>query len=176
MTKKYSRKWRSSKKPSKQRKYQKNAPLHIRHHFLRVHLSKELREKYGRRSFRVVKGDKVKVMRGTYKGKVAKVEKVDTKKLKVYLEGVMYEKKDGSKVKVAFSPSNLMILELNLEDKRRRERLQKKLQKELLKKGTEKNGKSVKNKSSKEEEKENHQKLRKEEKKDKEETQRKGEI
>ncbi|MCW1309534.1 MAG: 60S ribosomal protein L26, partial [Candidatus Nanoarchaeia archaeon] len=35
----WSKKWKSSKKPSKQRKYRYNAPLHIRRKFLSVNLS-----------------------------------------------------------------------------------------------------------------------------------------
>ena len=89
------------------------------------HLSKELREKYNRRSFRVAKGDTVIVMRGTYKGYKGKVERVDLKKLKVYIAGLTLKKKDGSTVPISIDPSNIMIIELNLEDKKRRERLEK---------------------------------------------------
>jgi len=124
-SKKYSRKWKQSKQPRKQRKYRYNAPLHVRQNFMHSHLSKELREKYNRRSFRVAKGDTVIVMRGTYKGYKGKVERVDLKKLKVYIAGLTLKKKDGSTVPIGIDPSNIMITELNLEDKKRRERLEK---------------------------------------------------
>ena len=124
-SKKYSRKWKQSKQPRKQRKYRYNAPLHVRQNFMHSHLSKELREKYNRRSFRVAKGDTVIVMRGTYKGYKGKVERVDLKKLKVYIAGLTLKKKDGSTVPISIDPSNIMIIELNLEDKKRRERLEK---------------------------------------------------
>lgn len=124
-SKKYSRKWKQSKQPRKQRKYRYNAPLHVRQNFMHSHLSKELREKYNRRSFRVAKGDTVIVMRGTYKGYKGKVERVDLKKLKVYIAGLTLKKKDGSTVHIGIDPSNIMITELNLEDKKRRERLEK---------------------------------------------------
>ncbi len=125
MAKKYSSKWKSSKKPKKQRKYRYNAPLHIRHHFLHVHFSKELREKYKIRSFRVAKGDTVLVMRGNFKGIRGKVERVDLKRIKVYVKGITRKKVDGSTVPIGIDPSNLMIVELNLDDKKRRERLEK---------------------------------------------------
>jgi len=119
MKKKFSTLWIRSKQPRKQRKYRYNAPLHIRGKFLHCHLSTQLRNKYKKRSVRVRKGDKVKVMRGEFRGTVAKVARVDLKRLKVYLENIMRERKDGRKVSVPFDPSNLMITELNLEDKRR---------------------------------------------------------
>ena len=69
-----------SKKPRKQRKFLKLAPLHIRRKMIAAHLSKELREKYKRRSIPVRKGDEVKIMRGEFKGMIGKIVKVDTKK------------------------------------------------------------------------------------------------
>lgn len=115
----FSKKWRASKKPSKQRKYVYNAPLHLRRKLMAAHLSKELREKYKLRSLPVRKGDKVKVMRGQFKGVIGSVERVDLKNYRVYLDNVWIRKKDGSKVKYPIHPSNLMIVELNLSDKRR---------------------------------------------------------
>ncbi|HDM43770.1 MAG TPA: 50S ribosomal protein L24 [Candidatus Woesearchaeota archaeon] len=119
MKKKFSKSWIRSKQPRKQRKYRYNAPLHIRGKFLHCHLSKELRKKYGKRALRLRKGDKVKIVRGEFKGTVAKVSRVDLKRMKVYLENVMRERRDGRKVAVPFDASNLMITELNLEDKMR---------------------------------------------------------
>ena len=69
MKNKFNKKWSKSKKPSKKRKYQLNAPAHIKSKFISSHLSNKLREKYDRRSFRVKKGDKVEIMRGEFKGK-----------------------------------------------------------------------------------------------------------
>ncbi len=115
----WSKAWKSSKNPSKQRKYQRNAPLHIKRKFLSAHLSKELRQKYGIRSLPIRKGDVVVVMRGNYKGKKAEVEKVDVKETRVFLKGITRKKADGTNVNVPFHPSNLMIVELNLSDKYR---------------------------------------------------------
>jgi large subunit ribosomal protein L24 len=115
----FSRSWKSSKKPGKQRKYRYNAPLHITGRFLKCHLNKQLRERYKTRSKRVRTGDKIKVMRGQFKGKEGKVEKVDVKKTKVYVTKIEWQKKDGSKSLYPLDPSNLMILELDTTDKKR---------------------------------------------------------
>jgi len=108
-----------SKKPRKQRKALYTAPLHKRRKLLSAHLSKELREKYKRRSLPIRKGDEVKVLRGEFKGKVGKVSKVDLKKLKVYVEGITRKRTVGTEVQVSIHPSNLMIINPDLSDKRR---------------------------------------------------------
>jgi large subunit ribosomal protein L24 len=115
-----------SKKPSKQRKALARAPLHLRRKLMSANLSKELRKRYGRRCFPVRTGDKVKIMRGQFKGLIGEVEGIDRKKYRVFIAGATLEKKDGTKVKYPIHPSNLMILELNLEDKKRKEALERK--------------------------------------------------
>lgn len=120
MKQEFSKEWNKSIKPSKQRKYVANAPLHIKSKFLNSTLSKELRAKHETRSVRVKKGDKVKVMRGTHAGKTGKVERVSVKYTKVYVTGVDNMKRDGSKSMYPLNPSNIMIVELNLEDKKRK--------------------------------------------------------
>ncbi len=114
----FSTSWKRSIQPRKQRKYLYNAPLHIRAKIMACNLAKPLRDKYGRTA-RVRKGDKVKVMRGQFKGVVAKVERVDRKNYKLYLEGVFIEKKDGTKVSYPIHYSNVQIVELDLSDNRR---------------------------------------------------------
>ena len=111
--------WSGSVKPRKQRSYVRNAPLHIRSTFVSSHLSKDLRQKIKRRALRVRKGDKVKVVRGQYSGKNGTIDRVDTKRVKVYITGVEYSKKDGSKALYPVHPSNLIIQELEGTDKRR---------------------------------------------------------
>lgn len=125
MKQKWSTKWISSKQPRKQRKFRYNAPLHIRRKFLSIHLSRELREKYGKRAVPVRKGDEIEIMRGKDRGLRGKVEKVDLKKCKVYIAGINVKKSDGSEVMKPFQPSNLKIVELNLDDKRRLEIFEK---------------------------------------------------
>ncbi|PLW80270.1 50S ribosomal protein L24 [Candidatus Woesearchaeota archaeon] len=126
MKQEFSKSWNNSKKPSKQRKFRANAPLHTKSKFLSTHLIKELREKHGKRSVRVKKGDKVKVLRGTHRGKTGKVEKVSVKLTKVYVTGIDTIKKDGAKALYPLNPTNLMITELDLSDNKRKEKMTKK--------------------------------------------------
>lgn len=125
MKQEFSTQWIGSIQPRKQRKYRANAPLHIRHDFVSANLSKELRKKYARRSFPLRKEDEVRIMRGEFKGKKGKIEKVDLKYSRVIIGGIHRTKKDGSKVSVYFNPSNLQIQELNMNDKKRVESITK---------------------------------------------------
>ncbi|MFH0961999.1 MAG: 50S ribosomal protein L24 [archaeon] len=110
---------RSSSLRRKQHKRLYNAPLHVKQKLVSSHLSKELSEKAGRRAVPLRKGDKVKIMRGSRKGTVAKVEEVDLLRQRAYLEGISVSKVNGAKARVPIHPSNLLIIELNLSDKRR---------------------------------------------------------
>jgi len=114
-----------SKKPRKQRKFLYKAPLHLRRKMISAHLSKELREKYKRRSLPLRKGDEVKVMRGEFKGTIGKVVEIDTKKYKVYVDTVKKKRSVGTEYLVPISPSNLMIVKLNLDDKYRLKMLER---------------------------------------------------
>ncbi len=116
---KISRKWNSSRNPGKQRKYRSKAPLHIKGNFLHSRLSKELTKKYKKRSIRVRKGDTVKITRGEFRKKTGKVNDVDLKKSRVYIEKVEITKKDGTKRMRPVDPSNIIIIDLNTEDKKR---------------------------------------------------------
>jgi large subunit ribosomal protein L24 len=131
-----------SKKPRKQRKFLFTAPLHLRRKFLSAHLSKELREKYKTRSFPLRKGDEVEVMRGEFKKRTGKIARVDLKKCKVYVEGITIKRTDGTERLKAIHPSNLKILRLALEDKKRLKALERKMKKEI------EHGKEVKKISS----------------------------
>jgi len=117
--KEWSRKWKGSKIPKKQRKYVHKAPLHVRGSFLSAHLTKELRQKYHTRSLRLRKGDRVKIVRGSFKGKQGKVERVDTKKLRIYIEGAVMTKRDGTKTSYPLHASNVLITDIETGDKRR---------------------------------------------------------
>jgi len=119
MKKKFSSKWKSSKQARKQRKYRHNASLHIKQKFVSVHLSKELRKKYNKRNLGVKKGDKVKVVRGQFRKHTGSVESVDLKKSKVRVSGIEITKKEGTKTTYPIDPSNLIITELSIDDKRR---------------------------------------------------------
>ena len=125
--------WKSSKKPSKQRKYRYGAPLHVRRRFLSVHLSNELKKKFGMRNIVARMGDTVKVIKGDYKGKDGKVSQVSLKKTLVYIEGIERQRRDGTKSLLGIAPANMMIVELNTEDKRRMPQAEKRLVKETKK-------------------------------------------
>ena len=77
MKKEFSISWKSSRKQSKQRKYRFNAPLHIKQKLASSHLSKELRNKYKKRSIALRKGDRVKVIHGNFKKYEGKVERIE---------------------------------------------------------------------------------------------------
>lgn len=119
MKKEFSNKWIASSQPRKQRKYLAKAPIHKKRKLLSVNLSKDLRKKHEIRNIVVRKGDKVKVLRGKFKNKEAKVSQVLTKLTKVYLDGIQTKKQDGSMANVPLRPSNLQIIELVMDDKKR---------------------------------------------------------
>lgn len=120
---KWSRNLGSSSKRRKQRKYLFNSPLHIKRKLLGAPLSKELKAKYNKNSTTLRKGDKVTIMRGSFKGKTGKIDIVNIRKTRVSITGIDFTKKDGAKKMIAVHPSKLMITELALEDKRRDEAL-----------------------------------------------------
>ncbi|MBI2135071.1 50S ribosomal protein L24 [Candidatus Woesearchaeota archaeon] len=126
MKTKFASSWKKSVQPRKQRKYRHNAPLHVRQKFVRAHLSKELRKKYSKRSIGLRKGDNVKVMRGQFRNRQGKVEEVDLKKTLVYISGIEISKKDGTKARRPLHPSNLLVTELNMEDKMRNKTMERK--------------------------------------------------
>jgi len=136
MKKKFSKHWKSSKQPRKQRKYSANAPLHIKRKMLSVNLSKELRKKYGKRNIPARKGDTVKVLRGKFRKKQGKIIKINTKKSKLEVEGIQIKKQDGSKANVKIQPSNVQIIELNIEDRKRK--TGKKMEEKKIKEETKK--------------------------------------
>jgi len=119
MKQKFSKHWKASTQPRKQRKYRAKAPLHVIKRFLSANLSKDLRKKYGKRNLTLRKGDTIKVMRGKFRKKQGKILEIKLKKQKVTIEGIQITKKDGSKVNVRVQPSNLQIVELNLADTKR---------------------------------------------------------
>ncbi|MBS3165087.1 50S ribosomal protein L24 [Candidatus Woesearchaeota archaeon] len=115
--------WKASTQVRKQRKYRYNAPQHVLQGLLAAHLTDELREKLKHRSVPLRTGDKVKVMRGRFRGKVGKVSRINVEEGRVFVEGMELSKKDGTKISAALHPSNLLITDLDLGDRRRQESL-----------------------------------------------------
>ncbi|MCX6666682.1 MAG: 50S ribosomal protein L24 [Euryarchaeota archaeon] len=120
-------------RPGKQRKELFNAPLHKKRKWIASHLEENLLLKYDRRSIPVVKGDTVKVMRGSFKGHEDKIAHVNIKKRYVEIEGLTTTKADGKKIARPLHASNLLITKLNLTDKWRRNKLEKGLSEEAKK-------------------------------------------
>jgi len=101
-----------SRKFRTQKKFQFTAPLHIRGHFVHAHLSKDLRTKMKKRAIRPKSGDKVRVMRGRFKGKEGKIMSVNLGKGRITVEGVSYRKAKGQEIPFPLQPSNVMIIEM----------------------------------------------------------------
>lgn len=116
------------KDPRKQRKRLFNAPAHIRHKLMAAPLAPELIKSRGVKSLPVRKGDTVRVMRGDRKGFEGKISRVDLKNFRLYVEGLTREKVDGTTIFLPLHPSKVMIKNLNLDDKWRKEALERKKQ------------------------------------------------
>ena len=100
-------------------------PNHLRDSRVGSTLSDNLREQYRTRNCRLIKGDTVRVVRGEYSGIEGKVEKVNTRRGTLSIEGIQREKVKGGNVKVQIHSSNLIITGLNLDDKYRKNKIQK---------------------------------------------------
>jgi len=124
-----------SAQPRSQRKFRFTAPLHIKQHFVRVHITKDVRTKLHitRRTVQISKGDTVKVITGSKKGTTGKVSRVNIKKGFIYLETLTRKNARGRESQIPMRPSNVYITDLNLSDKRRSAK--------LISKGSDINGK-----------------------------------
>lgn len=121
---------------------------HKRDKFLGVNLAENLREQHSKRSMRVIKGDTVRILRGEYVGIEGKVEKVNTEKSTLSIEGVQREKIRGGNVKVQVHASNVQIISLNTDDDYRIKGIPKsKDQNTNIKKGKETKKSAVKKES-----------------------------
>jgi large subunit ribosomal protein L24 len=98
---------------------------HKRDKLLGANLSENLRKQHNKRSMRVIKGDTVRILRGEYVGVEGKVEKVNTERSTLSIEGVQREKIRGGKVKVQIHASNVQIISVNTDDDYRMKGTQK---------------------------------------------------
>lgn len=117
----------SSIQPRKQRLARYTAPYHRRHREMSAPIDRGLRERQLSRGFMyprampVRKGDRVMVVRGEGKSKSAtKIAKIDRKGRKVYVEGFTYFKSDGTELQRPIDASNLVIINPDWSDIRRR--------------------------------------------------------
>jgi large subunit ribosomal protein L24 len=106
-----------SAKPSKQRAALYSSHANRRHRNLSASLSTELKTSHGRNSYPVRKGDTVKILRGDFAGIEGKITKIDTKRQRLFVEGVAREKVAGTSTNVSVHSSKVMITKLNLDDK-----------------------------------------------------------
>ncbi|WP_010901667.1 50S ribosomal protein L24 [Thermoplasma acidophilum] len=81
---------------------------------MEVSLSKDLRKKYGIRSFPVIMGDVVKVISGSRKGEGGKVAEVDHASGLVVVEGITIARADGKQKGFGIQPEKLQITHLDL--------------------------------------------------------------
>ena len=120
----------SSKQPRKQRLARYTAPYHRRHREMSSPVDKGLRERQLSRGFMyprsmpVKKGDRVMIVRGEGKSKSATaISLVDRKARKVYVEGFTYFKSDGTELQRPIDASNVVIINPDWSDMRRRKLL-----------------------------------------------------
>ena len=73
----------------------------------------------------VIRDDTVQVTKGDRRLSEGKVLRVDSKRSKIYIEGITRTRMDGSTVQLPIRPENVMITKLNLDDSRRREKLER---------------------------------------------------
>ncbi len=119
--------------PRKQHKMLHEAPSHVRSKLFSASLSSTLKDTHRVDSIPVRTGDTVRLMRGDKKGVEGKVTRVDRSRYRLFVEGITREKVDGTAIQVPIHPSKVMITNLNLDDKRRRESLKVKAPKEAEK-------------------------------------------
>ncbi len=73
----------------------------------------------------MIAGDTIKVIRGEYSGIEGKVEKVNMKRGSLAIEGIQREKVRGGNVKVEINSTNVIITDLDLDDKYRQALIQR---------------------------------------------------
>ncbi len=114
-----------SGKPRYQRKYRMTAPMHVRQHFMHVHVDKSLRAKLklSRRSVQISKGDTVKIMSGSKRGESGKVASVNMKTGRITINGLNRKNARGKENPIYISAHNVYITDLNLTDKYRAAKL-----------------------------------------------------
>jgi large subunit ribosomal protein L24 len=101
-----------TKQPSKKRKQLYTAPLHQRRKKLTAPLTPSLAEKEGVKQLVVRKGDTIRVRKGSFRGIEGEVSEVDYKKMRLTVEGITFEKSDGSAQHFPIQACNCEIIKL----------------------------------------------------------------
>ncbi len=109
-----------TKQPSKKRKQLYTAPLHQKRKKLTAPLTETLAEKEGVKQLVIRKGDTVRIRKGSFKGIEGEVSNIDYKNMRLTIEGVTFEKSDGSSQHFPVQACNCEIINLkNMKDKGR---------------------------------------------------------
>ncbi len=108
----------TSSKPRKQRKFRREAPLHLRKKFLNLHVPRQLRErlKIATRKVPAKKGMKVRVVKGKHKGKEGNITRISTKRTLIYIEGISHRTARGREKLVGIRPNNVVIIDENIKN------------------------------------------------------------
>nr|AJS13007.1 large subunit ribosomal protein L24 [uncultured archaeon] len=99
----------------------------ILRHGVSAPLSKELSREHRVDQLGVRKGDTVTVTRGNFRGVEGKVTRVDVKSGKVYVEGVSRERADGTAKPIAIDASKVILRQVVLDDKRRKDIIERRV-------------------------------------------------
>jgi len=108
-----------SKKPSKMRKALYEMPMHKKAKEVAAHLNEKLQKEFGKRSITIRKGDIVKILRGSFKGKEGKITSVDRKEGKIFVEKVITKKSNGEERQVPIDASKVLVIDIERTDRKR---------------------------------------------------------
>ncbi len=111
---------KKSLKRGKARKAFFNANADLKRRFMSSALSKEMKQKYGLKSFPIHKDDMVLVTTGKFKGNTGKVVRVNRSSMRVEVEGCTINRITGGIANVPIHPSNLVINHLEVDEYRQK--------------------------------------------------------
>src|SRR5580692_5752534 len=106
--------------PRRQRKALYDAHSAERRRRMSVALSRELRQRYGRRQVPVRKGDTVRILSGSFRGREERVAKVVRRDYTVTLDNVTGKTGDQKLKPLPIRLAHLLLVRLNLSDPWRR--------------------------------------------------------
>jgi ribosomal protein uL24 len=113
----------SAHSPRRQRRALYTADTFERRRRMAVLLSRELRGRFHQRSVPIRKGDTVRVLDGSFKGREERVAKVDRRAYSITLDTVTLKTADEKMKPLGLRPGHLVITRLNLSDAWRRRSL-----------------------------------------------------
>jgi len=109
--------------PRRQRRALYEAHTTERRRRMSAPLSRDLRKRYGRRQIPLRKGDTVRIVSGSFKGREERVAKVDRRSYSVTLDNVTGKTGEAKLKPLPIRPSHLVLVRLNLSDPWRRRML-----------------------------------------------------